>query len=219
MSNPLCDQLAELARLDPNRKVFGAAKHGYQCTRADHSDLLNLETALGTALPVEYRRFLLEVGYGAGPYYGIWNPAESLAELQSLAQDYEAEEGRPVRTTDAFPLSRNDADTFDETVGSDGGPVAIESEWPCGGCLPICHHGCTFWSVLVLRGEFVGRIWDVACFVGYSGEWAPGRRAPGWWEFGMPHPRKLPRLPSPPTFEEWYRGWIERCLTDLSERP
>jgi len=90
-----------------------------------------------------------------------------------------------------------------------------ERSWPSSGCLPICHHGCTFWSALVLQGQFAGRIWDVASYVAYEGLWVPASRPPGWWEFGMPRPQALPPLPSPPTFLEWFSGWLERCFADL----
>ena len=58
-------------------------------------------------------------------------------------------------------------------------------------------------------------MWDVACFVGYDGEWLPARRPPGWFEYGMPHPKALPALPSPPTFIGWVGGWLEQNLTDV----
>jgi len=32
------------------------------------ADLVRLEGALGVRLPSEYREFLLQIGYGAGPY-------------------------------------------------------------------------------------------------------------------------------------------------------
>jgi hypothetical protein len=135
-----------------------------------------------------------------------------------LAQDYEAEQGDPVRPAAVFSLSANDLRDIEAKLASGDKSPAAERDWPCSGCLPICDQGCTFWSVLVLSGEFVGRVWDVACFTGHSGQWLPARRPPGWWEFGMPHPRELPRLPSPPTFSEWFSGWVERCLTDLAEQ-
>lgn len=209
------EQLAELRRRDPGHKVFGASKHQYRSTPVPPAEVARLEATLGVPLPPEYRQFLLDVGHGAGPYYGVWSPAESLTEVQGLAQEYEAEEGKPVRSAGQFPLTADDLRVIEAKFAAGDKSPAAERDWPCSGCLPVCHQGCAFWSVLVLTGEFVDRIWDVGCFVGYSGEWLPARRPPGWWEFGMPHPRELPRLPSPPTFGEWFAGWVERCLTDL----
>jgi hypothetical protein len=204
-----------LRRLDRERKVFGSAKHHYRSSPTPLEDIRDFEKNLGVELPTEYRDYLRRIGYGAGPYYGIWCPHEVLAELQGLARDFEADEGVCVRPSDPFPLTPAE-------LGGIVGRLAVNSEapwadqaWPCGGCIPICHQGCTYWSVLVLQGEFRGRVWDVACFAGYDGEWLPARRPPGWWELGMPHPKSLPDLPSPPTFIEWVSGWLERGLTDL----
>jgi hypothetical protein len=155
------------------------------------------------------------MGHGAGPYYGLWSPAESLAELQGLSEDYEAEMGMPIRPDESFPLTADDLRAIEARIVAGDTSPAAEGVWPCSGCLPICHQGCTFWSVLVLTGEFAGRVWDVACFMGFDGQWLPARRPPGMVGAGMPHPRELPPLPRPPTFGEWYAGWIERCLTDL----
>lgn len=84
--------------------------------------------------------------------------------------------------------------------------------------MPICEQGCTYWSVLILTGEFAGRVWDLDNSVGYCGEWKPAVRPPGWLELGLPHRRELPPLSRPPTFGEWFESWIEQCLTDLPGR-
>jgi hypothetical protein len=215
ITDSLRNQLAELRRRDQNCKVFGASTHLYRSTPVSAAEVARLESALGVALPPEYRQFLLDIGYGAGPYYGVWGPNGSLAEIQGLAQDYEREEGKLVQPSAPFALTPNDLRTIEAGFAAGEKCPAAERDWPCSGCLPICHQGCTFWSVLVLTGHFVGRVWDVAFFIGYSGEWLPARRPPGWWETGMPPPRELPRLPSPPTFGEWFNGWVERCLSDL----
>ena len=174
------------------------------------------EAELGVPLPTEYRDFLLYVGSGAGPYYGVWGPSESLAELRSVSLDYEAEQGKVIRPAVPFPLTAEDMRGIESRVAAGADAVWAERDWPCDGCLPICEQGCTFYSVLALAGEFAGRVFDLNNAVGYCGEWLPARRPPGWWEFGRPHPRELPRLPGPPTFGEWFSGWVKRCRTDLA---
>ncbi len=196
--------------------MFGARKHQYHSARVAEPEVGRLEAELGVALPAEYRDFLLRVGSGAGPYYGVWGPAEARSELRGLAQEYEAEEGKIVRPAVAFPLTSEDLQGIESRFAAGVEAVWVERDWPCDGCLPICEQGCTFHSVLALTGEFAGRVFDLNNAVGYCGEWLPARRPPGWWEFGRPHPRELPRLPSPPTFGEWFAGWTERCRTDLA---
>jgi hypothetical protein len=73
----------------------------------------------------------------------------------------------------------------------------------------------------VTAGRAAGTVWDVACYEGDEGEYVPSRRAPGLLltrsEFAaLP---TLPPLPNPPTFLEWYEGWLTRCLTDLGPAP
>ena len=218
ITHPALVQLAELSRRDPDRKVFGARKHQYRSTPAEEADLRRVEGVLGVSLPAEYREFLLTVGSGAGPYYGVWGPAKALSELRGLAQDYEAEEGKAISPAAAFPLAVEDLRDIEARFAAGVEEVWVERDWPCDGCLPICEQGCTFYSVLALSGEFAGRVFDLNNAVGYRGEWLPARRPPGWWEFGMPHPRELPRLTRPPTFGEWFSGWVERCLIDLAPR-
>jgi hypothetical protein len=136
-----------------------------------------------------------------------------------LAQEYKAEEGVDVRPRDPFPLTGEDMRLVESRFAAGVRAVWVERDWPCDGCLPICEQGCTFYTVLALTGEFTGRVFDLNNAVGYCGEWLPARRPPGWREFGMPHPRELPRLPSPPTFGEWFSAWVERCVTDLVGGP
>jgi hypothetical protein len=159
---------------------------------------------------------LLRVGSGAGPYYGVWSPAEALFELRDMAQAYKAEMGETINPAALFPLTSEDLRRIEERRAAGIKEAWVERDWPCDGCLPICEQGCTFYSVLALTGEFAGRVFDVNNAVGYRGEWLPARRPPGWWNYGMPHPCELPPLSSPPTFGEWFSGWVERCRIDLA---
>ncbi|MBN1945323.1 MAG: SMI1/KNR4 family protein [Bradymonadales bacterium] len=209
------EQRAELSWRDPDRKVFGARKHQYRSTLVETAAVEHLEAYLGVPLPAEYREFLLRVGSGAGPYYGVWGPDEALSELNRLGQEYLAEEGKAISPAASFPLTAEDL--RDIALGMAAGVERfwVERDWPCDGCLPICEQGCTYYSVLALTGEFTGRVFDLNNAFGYYGEWLPARRPPGCWELEMPNPHELPRLPSPPTFGQWFSGWVEQCLSDL----
>ncbi|MEZ6194646.1 MAG: SMI1/KNR4 family protein [Planctomycetota bacterium] len=176
----------------------------------------HMESVLGVPLPPDYRRFLLEIGPGAGPYYGMWSPKEALTEIMGLVEDEVHIEGRPLHPSAPFPLGLSSRSLID-VGGTDGiKDGVIEAYWPCSGCVPICHQGCTFWSVLVLTGEFRGRVWDVGCYGWNEGMYSPARRASGLLSSGMDR-RVLPPLTRPPTFGEWFLGWLARCLADLPE--
>jgi hypothetical protein len=205
--------LERLSTLDRPLKVFGANLHRYRSQPASVVELDDLERALGVTLPAGYRRFLLSVGYGAGPYYGLWSPDQVLEDYDGLREEHEEEFGRPVRADLSFPLGWADAEAMAPRAGE---PHAgwRDLTYPADGCVPICHQGCTFWSVLVTAGELAGTVWDVTCYAGFDGQWSPARRAPGLL-VGKDEYRPLPPLPAPPTFMEWYDGWLERALFDL----
>jgi hypothetical protein len=51
--------------------VFGADLHRYENHPVPEDVLTDLETKMGCELPEEFRAFLSEIGWGAGPYYGL----------------------------------------------------------------------------------------------------------------------------------------------------
>lgn len=186
------NDLARLRKADRRLQVFGASQHRYRSTPVSTSSVEQFEHGLGVELPQNYREFLLRIGYGCGPYYGIWSPAEILRELESWSMD--SDPCPRCSPSGKFPLKSAEA--------------GIQCEdWPNDGCIPIGHQGCTFWTVLVLDGAFRGTVWDVACFVGFDGEWAPARRPVTLLDERNP----IQPLGSPPDFLEWIESWIESC--------
>ena len=61
---------------------FGAPTHKYVTRPVVESELEALEHDLGARLPDDFRAFLLEVGYGAGPYYGVYGAPQVLDEVR-----------------------------------------------------------------------------------------------------------------------------------------
>jgi hypothetical protein len=204
-----------LRSLDSRHQVFGAFVHRYGSTPVSEDDIVACERQLGCVLPEEYRTFLLEVGHGAGRYYGVWSPQRSVGVVQDLARELAAEEGIEVKPTEPFPLTNQDLREVERKVWEQSKFPWAAAKYPNHGCLPICHQGCCFWSVLVLRGEFTGRVWDVGNHTAHRGQWRPARRPPGRLFRDRSRQKVLPRLPAPATFIEWYIGWIERYLVDL----
>ena len=207
-------QITELRDRVGSNLIFGSATHAYINSSVPMAEIEQFEDNLGVTLPLEFQNFLLEVGHGAGPYYGIWSPAKCLSEITRRLSDYSTEAQQEVYTNWPFPLKAADLDHLLSERAA-GNFCPIKHDWPCSGCVPICDHGCTFWSVLILTGAFTGRVWDLANFVGYDGEWLPAKRPPGKVKYGF-QPAKLGSLSTPPTFGEWYEAWIERCFSDLN---
>src|SRR5205085_2604658 len=123
--------------------------------------------------------FLLRVGPGAGPYYGIWTPEQIVAEFSSLAQEFEAEFGSQPDPGRPFPISRADSIELQQALLRGDPAPLVERAWPADGCLAIGHQGCSYWTVLVTAGELTGTVWDLSNQVGFDGEWLPARRPPG----------------------------------------
>jgi hypothetical protein len=178
--------LQRLASLDRACRVFGAGGehgHGYrQLPALTAAGLTRLEQTLGVAVPDELGSFLTTVhGGGAGPGYGF--------EVEC--------DGRP-RPKRALPFP------FDESAARAsiaGGSAALEipdededDDWPPGpGFVPIAHHGCGVFDVIVVTGDQRGLIW-----------WCDMRWAP-WFDSAG---RQL-------TFLDWYERWLDRSLASL----
>lgn len=210
---PCWDGLNALKQADRRRKIFGAEKHKYQSVPIKESDLAAFESWCGLTLPITYREHLLRIGAGAGPYYGLWKPAEIRSELEALLADWDSELGPKPNISKSFPYTLSDAEKIKARQLAGEKETFLISAWPVNGCIPICHQGCTFYSALVVSGEYAGRVWNVANYVGSEGQWLPSWRPTGY--AAGKKMDSLPPLPLLPTFEEWFMGWIEQAMADL----
>jgi hypothetical protein len=194
----------KLRDLDAERRVFGADVHSYLLTRVPRHELDAFEDCLGTCPPEAYRSFLAEVGYGAGPYYGLLSPADILRELDrfNLA---------PGAAALPFPVGTEGGERF--FFGPSRGRLAVPLlDWPTPGLIPVAYDGETSWSMLVTSGIFTGTVWDVTVLESIVAECRPALRPPGLPDGAG---NALPPLRRPPTFDQWYRGWLTRAFADF----
>lgn len=221
---PIADIVSRLERIVENpssAKVFGAKSrlsgHGFAFGKIHPAELTQFEISLGVDLPRDYLEVLTLIGAGAGPYYGLFTPSAVLEELSNINFD-PADGITPANPAKTFPISSHDLSQLKARLSAGSDPTHILTSWPCNGCIPICFHGCTFWTALVTAGEFAGTVWDVACFEGSNGQFFPAIRPPGI--LGLDPQLALPDLPEPPNFLDWYRAWLERMESDRSRyRP
>jgi hypothetical protein len=197
--------LNEVRTRDAALRVFGAADHRYASRPASAPELEQLEQRIGIALPASYYGVLSVLGSGVGPYYGLWSPQQSWAELQSGAEDCVINERDVPSAARPFSLS----------VPAPGAG-RVEAQFPTDGAIPIVHHGCSMWSLLITAGRWRGTVWDVACHAGVDGEYLPTLRPPAVNLSPSQRRTTLPSFPEPPSFFTWYRGWLEQCLAELS---
>jgi len=172
------ERLEDLKAKDRQFKVFGASKHQYRSLRVSEREMSNFEAWCGLPLPSSYRDHLVHIGHGKGPYYGLWSPVLRFVpsfrvsiSMQSGRQSRGKSPARPDRFHTRSPtLKWCDPDK----IAGEKEPW-ITSTWPISGCIPICHQGCTYWTVLVVAGECAGRVWDIDD----EGLWLPSRRPTG----------------------------------------
>lgn len=158
--NRIKRKLEEVRRLDPKgKRSFGAGNfphcHHYRLGKAlPGKEIEKFETELKISLPQAYRAFLMNVGSGidadhagAGPYYGIYS-------LARIRDDIEAEEtidelGKECLVYPYMPQIRWNA------------ICKLEEIWPFQGMLVFGTQGCAFDMMLVLNGDYRGRIVSV----------------------------------------------------------
>lgn len=217
-ADPIGREVERLRRLDPGCSVFGASTHRYRLRRPSSAEVDALESWCGRPLPAPYRHHLCVTGSGAGPYYGLLSPTDSRGHLGSFAQEYHVEAGEIISPSRPFPFTTAQAKDLSKRRRDGEENVWLAATWPLNGCIPICQHGCSLWTVLVVTGECVGRVWDVHNVAGNEGWWFPSQRPPGrlclWERNKVP---ALPEMDALPNFEEWYVSWIERATADLHQ--
>ena len=147
----LVEKLALLRWRDKQRVVFGAGRHGYALQRATLRDLLDLEAHIGVTLPGDYRTWLIEVGYGAGPYYGLFSPQRIAEELCY------SESGTGGDVADASKIDGVQLQRFFETVREAGSHVENGiSANSLIGAVPVGEQGCGSYSHILVAGKYEG---------------------------------------------------------------
>jgi len=137
----LRDRIRLLAAIDPRLQLFGACDHRYQLAPALDADGVSALEARFGRLPEEYVELVRTLGAkGAGPYYGLIEPAEPTDPQHAVQPD----PGREFRCE---------------------GPTAFDAEMPDGSCVldgtvVIANQGCGGRSVLVIRGPHAGEVWN-----------------------------------------------------------
>jgi hypothetical protein len=185
-------------------EVFGAIGHRFTLNEPlVETAVLAFERQHAIRLPVEYRRFLLELGNGgAGPYYGV-HPLGAMDGTFSNVEPWGDLVG-PLAASFAFREPWNDLTGRPDDALADSDEQEYERRmnafeqryWHSSvmsGAFPICHKGCALRIWLVVSGDEAGNLWDDRAE--YSGV-AP----------------VLLRGGSRATFGAWYREWLDQAL-------
>lgn len=142
-------RLDALRSADSAFQVFGATEHHYRMgAPMSEAEIQAFEELHTIDLPEEYRAFLRTVGReGAGPYYGLFPPTDSLQKLEHVRCDFLS---LPFPHQEAWNWT-GDAIMADEHAYFDHSWVQ--------GSMRICEYGCGAFCLLVITGQARGQIW------------------------------------------------------------
>ncbi len=203
-SQEIVEAVKLLQQRDPDCRLFGASGHRYELYGVTNAEIEELETGIGMAVPLELRRHWLEVGWGAGPFYGLFSPDEVLTRLIE-AQDWSESCDLPrISPARPFPVSQDELSRYFENPEEERFIFENDPD----GIVDLCEEGCGCVSVLVMEGELIGTMWS------HDGD----RYCPQWYPLAG-EGKEVRRGPIPylVTFAQWYDLWLDNCLAALSE--
>ncbi len=204
-SREIIETLALLKQHDAEFKLFGAGGqhgHAYELHRVTVAEIEVLEGKMETPLPADFSRHLLEVGWGAGPWYGVQAP-EAMGYFFTDDWEPAASRGRPALS---FPVTAGELGRYFQNPLKER--FTFEDE--PSGVLRIGHEGDGCFSVLVTAGELAETVWSDLTRNKYCPQWYP-MTAKGPGVKGGPILRLV-------TFAEWYDLWLDNCLAALALR-
>lgn len=164
------DRLARLRELDKDFTVFGADEHEYRSSPMSEAEVEEFERWMTVPFPPAFRNFLLTVGTGAGPEYGIQLTRDEAGTPEPGGQfPFTLADGKRMRAEQREWQRRSPPSfPFHLTIGS------------VPGCIAIAELGCGGFAALVTTGELAGRMWESG-----EGLWGPvsgAQRFDDWYD-------------------------------------
>ncbi|MFI5406153.1 MAG: SMI1/KNR4 family protein [Nitrososphaerales archaeon] len=185
-------KLSRLKSLDKGFEIFGADSHQYKSKKISVADIQIFEKRLSVSLPLDFKEFLINIGSGAGPCYGIFTLEKMLHEYEEWAFDL---------NPDSKPSTLSEIKNLHAEV-----LVQKKINYPkeynyyrlktANGILPIQTDGCTYYAFIVLNGEQSGKIWNTDTNEFDS---LPAGSVQEWH------------------FLEWYDNWLNESLSKFGD--
>lgn len=169
----LQEKLERLKQVDTGFSFFGAKEHRYKLNPPiPEPVVVAFESKYGVVLPAHYRAFLLHMGDGgAGPYYGLYPLKYTYEEMGWI---------EPGDVQKPFPLDR----PWNKWGSTEEKYDIPEDADLHDGCIMLSHHGCGYWSFLVVTGRARGEVWN-DFITGGGGLHPTGQDFPTWYEWWL----------------------------------
>jgi hypothetical protein len=152
----LSEKFRDLKSKDLGLRVQGAIKHRYDSMKLTSRELYVFEEKIGYQLPDEFKDFLKCFGWGAGPGNGIFSLSDSQYYIKKWGEDL----GKKGDITSDFQFTSTQITEFFEKKENFGVYPRIKLQ-RLDGILPVSHHGGSFYTYLVVKGEEVGKVWGI----------------------------------------------------------
>ncbi len=178
-------KLDKLKSIDRNFTIFGSSKHKYVSQKVSVEEVENFEEKYNFTLPSEYREFIINIGIGAGPKYGLLSLQEIEKYITSAAEYYE----QVINPAMDFEISIDDMKNYFSSCRNTREEIIHED---LSGLIPICFEGCTYYSCIITAGEQMGYIWAMD-------EGKPARIVPAYNTSNI-------------GFYDWYENWLDLSL-------
>ncbi|MHC1683391.1 MAG: SMI1/KNR4 family protein [Clostridiaceae bacterium] len=146
--------LEVLREVDKEFIKFGAKQHKYISTKTEIGKLNLFEEKFNFTFPSGVKEFYSQIGYGAGPNYGILSLEEIEIWVKSWA-DFFKVKVEPGRET---CLNNEKIEEYNRDKEDGLGVIIAEN---LDGIIPVSNCGASNCNVLVLNGDQEGYIWTM----------------------------------------------------------
>ena len=210
----LNEKLAILRRRDKKLALFGSGPpfgHGYKTHRVSQEQIASREAEFGFRFPNDYRQWLTSVGWGAGPYYGLFAPDKVHSRL--FLEDERGIGGEVDTATEMTPehiaaiqgkwRSSGTNSALGVSINSDQGFLVV-SEVGCGGYAGIVLHGPLEGKIFILSPE-ITEPRTALCALAPEGAFT-------WLSNQRGRDDLIVNAAATFSFFDWYEDWLDRGI-------
>lgn len=213
----LHQKLTTVRNLDKKLALFGAGSpsgHGYRVHTIVSDQIVAKEVELGFALPEEYRDWLLRVGWGAGPDYGLLSLEKVFAPPYI---DDEAGIGGEVENAAEITLAHIAAiqNKWEATGANSALGISVNSDRHL---LIISESGCGAYTCIVTHGPMRGKVFGLTSEIVEPQTALCALMPEGVYTWSLKEQGRSDLLVNPHRlfgFFDWYEDWLDRATANF----